>query len=381
MAGSLVDSTFNNFLNDSFTLTGFQRSLLEFPRELPGFLVVFVSALFWFLGSRKLGVLSMFLGGVGIALIGYASSTYTIMVVFLFIYSLGNHVFMPVATTIGMELAADGKTGKRLGELNAVRNLAVIIGSLFVFLGFKFFGLTFKNTYTIAAICFAAASVLLMLMPPSKVATPKTFIQLKKEYKLVYILAVLYGARKQIFITFAPWVIVTIFNEPTQTIATLILIGGVVGIIFQPILGRAIDRLGERTVLAAEAVIFVFVCLGYGFSKSFLPVNIAFLVTCGCFLLDQVLMSVSMARSTYMKKIAIEDADIQPALSASITIDHIFSISIALLGGLIWNRFGFQYVFLLGTLIAALNFFVALRIKTAKEKPAITEPIISPVMD
>ncbi|MBA4375418.1 MAG: MFS transporter [Anaerolinea sp.] len=363
MAGSLVDSTFNNFLNDSFSLSGFQRAFLEFPRELPGFIVVFVSALLWFLGSRKLGAVSLLLGGIGIFLVGFASKTYTVMVVFLFIFSLGQHLFMPVASTIGMELASNGKTGRRLGQLNAIRNLAAISGSALVFLGFKYFGFTFEHTFAIAALCFAVTGVLLAVMKPSRTPAPKTYLKLRKEYKLFYVLASLFGSRKQIFITFAPWVIVTIFNKPAQTIATLIVIGGVIGILFQPILGKAIDHLGEKVVLAAEAVLFVFVCFGYGFSRPFFSERTAFLITCACFLVDQALMSVSMARSTYIKKIAIQDADIQPALSASVTIDHFFSIGVALLGGIIWNRFGFQYVFLIGVAIAAANFFMAMKIR------------------
>jgi predicted MFS family arabinose efflux permease len=195
----------------------------------------------------------------------------------------------------------------------------------------------------------------------------------------VYALAVLSGSRKQIFITFAPWVIVTIFHKPTQTIATLVIIGGVIGILFQPILGKAIDRFGERLILCTEAVLLVFVCFGYGFSRSFLPENTAFLVVCVCYLLDQMLFSVGMARSTYMKKIALDPSDIQPALSASVSIDHVFSIGVALLGGLIWNRFGFQYVFLMGMVIAVINFFVARRIKLKpSEIPIQHAPSINP---
>jgi predicted MFS family arabinose efflux permease len=381
MAGSLIDSTFNNFLNDSFSLNAFQRSFLEFPRELPGFSVVFVSALLWFLGSRKMGALALFLGGIGIFLVGFASNTYTLMVVFLFIFSLGQHLFMPIASTIGMELAAEGKTGRRLGQLNAIRNFATIVGSAIVFLGFKYFGFTFQHSFAIASLSFAFAAVLMTMMKPQKTERQKTFLKLRKEYGLFYLLAVLSGGRKQIFITFAPWVIVTIFHKPTQTIATLIVIGGVMGIFFQPLLGKAIDRLGEKVVLITEAVIFVFVCLGYGFSKSFLPENTAFLITCGCFLLDQMLISVSMARSTYIKKISLQDADIQPALTASITIDHIFSISVALLGGFIWNRFGFQYVFLLGVIIAIANFLAAMRIKIPARRTEINPLEISSSSD
>ena len=363
MAGSLVDSSLNNFLNDTFTLNGFQRSFLEFPREFPGVIVLFVSAALWFLGSRRLGGFAMLLAALGIFLIGFSSSSYLLTVVFLFIYSNGNHLFMPVATTVGMELAANGRTGRRLGQLNAIRNLAVIAGSFIVFIGFKYLRFTYQHSFTIAAFVFILAAVLMFMMKPERSAPPRSFLKLRREYSLFYSLAILSGSRKQIFITFAPWVIVTIFNKPVQTIATLVTIGGVIGILFQPLLGKAIDRFGERLILTSEAVALVFVCIGYGFSRSVLPENIAFIVVCVCYLLDQMLFSVGMARSTYIKKIALDSTDIQPALSASISIDHVFSISVALLGGLIWNRFGFQYVFLLGVLIAAINFFVARQIK------------------
>jgi predicted MFS family arabinose efflux permease len=80
--------------------------------------------------------------------------------------------------------------------------------------------------------------------------------------------------------------------------------------------------------------------------------------------MDQLLMSFGIARSTYMKKIAKTPSDVQPALTLSITIDHVFSITAALVGGLIWNRFGFQYVFLMGAGIALLNLLVALQVHT-----------------
>jgi predicted MFS family arabinose efflux permease len=366
MAFSIIEATFNNFLNDRFALSGLERSFLEFPREIPGFLVVFVSALLWFLCSRRLGAVAMVLGVVGTLLIGFASSAYAIMVIWLFIYSLGQHLFIPLSSTIGMELAKEGQTGQRLGQLNAVRNFAAIGGSFLVFLGFKFLGFTFQHTFVIAALAFAIAAVLMFAMKPEKTQPPAMYLKLRREYWLFYLLAVFYGSRKQLFMTFGPWVLVTIFYQPTQTIATLLTIGGVIGVLFQPFLGRAIDRLGERIVLVSEAVLLVFVCFGYGFAKFLFPEGVAFLIICVCFLLDQMSMSFGMARSTYMRKIARQVNDIQPALTVSVTIDHIFSISIALLGGVIWNAFGFQYVFLLGMFIAIGNFFAALQVRVPK---------------
>ena len=367
---SIIDSTFNNFLNERFTLTGFQRSFLEFPRELPGFLVVFVSALLWFLCSRRLGVLSLVLSAAGALLIGFVSPVYGIMVAWLFIYSMGQHLFMPVASTIGMELAQEGQAGRRLGQLNVVRNVAAIGGSFVVFIGFKYLGFNFHHTFLLAAVGLAVAAGLMFLMKPEKTQPAASHLKLRREYGLYYLLSVLYGSRKQLFLTFGPWVLVTIFHQPTQTIATLLTLGGIIGILFQPLLGWAVDHLGERFVLSAEAISLVFVCFGYGFSRFLFPETTAFYIACGCYLLDQMLFSVNIARSTYIKKIALRPEDVQPALTASVTIDHIFSIGIALLGGLIWNAFGFQYVFLLGVFIALLNLAAALRVRIPRREAA-----------
>jgi predicted MFS family arabinose efflux permease len=374
MAYSVFDATFNNFLDETFALSPFQRSFLEFPRELPGFLVVFVSAALWFLSSRRLGVVCMLLSLAGALLIGFASSSYAVMTIWLFIYSMGNHLFMPISSTVGMELAHEGHTGKRLGQLNALRNAAIIGGSFLVMVGFRYFNFDFEVTFVITAIGLAIAAGLLIAMRPTPPQPARSFLKLHREYRLYYALTVISGARKQLFITFAPWVLVTIFDQPTQIIATLLMIGGIIGILFQPFLGWAIDHFGERLVLSSEAVMLVFVCFGYGFAKSLLPEGTAFIVVCICYLLDQMLFSVSMARSTYMKKIALQPDHVQPALTAGVTIDHVFSITAALVGGLIWNKFGFQYVFLLGVGIAVTNFFVALRVRLPLPLPIRPQP-------
>lgn len=369
LAYSMFDSTFNNFLNEQFALTGFQRSFLEFPRELPGFLVVFVSALLWFFCSRRLSVIAMLLSAAGAFLIGAVSYSYTLMVIWMFMYSMGSHLFMPLSATIGMELAKENQTGRRLGQLNAVRNLATILGSFLVIIGFRYLGFTFQHSFFGAAAALVVAAILIFSMRPEETTPPKAYLKLHREYNLYYILAVLSGSRKQLFLTFAPWVLVTIFNQPTQVIATLLTIGGVIGILFQPFLGWSIDRYGERPVLAAEAIILIFVCLGYGLSKSLFPERIAFIVVCAFYLIDQMVFSVGMARTTYMKKIALQPEDIQPALSAGVTIDHVFSISAALVGGVIWSRYGYQYVFFFGVLIALANLAAALRIQVPAQMP------------
>jgi predicted MFS family arabinose efflux permease len=343
-------------------MDGFMRSFLEFPRELPGLLVVVYSALFWFLCSRRLGALALVLGTVGAILIGFFSNSYWMMVIWLFIYSSGQHILMPLQSSIGMELAKEGRTGQRLGQLNALRNFAAILGSLVIILGFRYFNLNFQQTFFFVAIGLGLAAALMFSMKPTPTQPSSTYLKLHKPYSLYYILSVLFGLRKQLFITFAPWVLVKILGQPTEILATLFLVGGIAGIAFQPFLGWSIDHLGERFVLTAEAVILIGVCFFYGFSAQLFNQQIALYIIFACFLLDQMSMSVGMARSTYMKKIARVPEDVQPALTAGVSIDHLFSISAALLGGLIWDRFGYQYVFLLGVLIAVVNVFAALQV-------------------
>jgi predicted MFS family arabinose efflux permease len=369
-AYSMYDSIFNNFLNQRFAINAFQRSFLEFPRELPGVCVVFVSAALWFLCSRRLAVVTMLIGAVGALLVGFASPSYYALLPWLFFYSLGQHLFMPLASAIGMEMAHDGQVGRRLGQINAIRNLAAIGGSFLVVIGFRSLGFNFGHVYILAAIGLVIAAGLLFSMKPTTPHKASAYLQLHKEYKLYYALSVISGMRKQLFITFAPWVLVKIFNQPTETMASLYMAGGIIGILFQPILGWAIDRFGERPVLASEAISLVFICFGYGFAKFLLPAGIAFPVVVACYLLDQMVFSVSIARATYMKKIAKQAQDVQPALTASVTIDHIFSITSALVGGVIWNYFGFQYVFLFGVGIAAVNLFAALQVKVPEKEPA-----------
>ncbi|MBN2353067.1 MAG: MFS transporter [Spirochaetales bacterium] len=358
-----VDSTFNNFLKESFGINSLERSVIELPRELPGFLVAFVSAFLFLLGPRRTAAVANLLAAAGIFCIGLFSINFPVMLVWLFIFSMGQHIFLPLNSSLGIDLAREGGHGRRLGQFGGVQNLAYIGGSLLILLGFGALHFTFRGSYFIAAGGYLLAAVMLFLMKPDKPVPGRLRLRLKKEYSLFYWLNILYGTRKQIFLTFAPWVLVFEFRQNVQTVAFLLVVAGAIGILFRPILGRLIDRLGERFILAGEGAILVFVCLGYGLTKSLFGPGVGLVVACVCYIMDSLLMSVTMARATYLRKIARSPEEVAPALSMATTIDHAFSISIALLGGVLWSFFGYQAVFLMGAAIAAVNFFSALRIR------------------
>jgi predicted MFS family arabinose efflux permease len=367
-AQSGINAVFNNFVNDTYAIGNFQRGLLEVPRELPGFLVVFVSAVLYLMSPRRLAALANLIAAIGITGIGLFSARYGVMLAWLFLFSVGQHLFIPLTASITLEFAPEGKAGRRLGQLTGATNLAGIAGSLLVLVGFRALGFGFRAAFLVSAVTFFAASLLLLTMRAEPVRAEKTRFVLRREYRLFYWLNVLYGTRKQIFLTFSPWVLVTVFKRPTEMVAGLLFAGGVVGIVFNPMLGRAIDRLGERFILMAEAAVLVLVCFGYGFARRLFSPDVAIVVAAACFVVDQMLMSVSMARATYLRKIAVQPGDVAQTLMMGVTIDHAFSILVALLGGIVWTQLGYEYVFLLGVLIAGVNFYSASRVRVDRAR-------------
>ncbi len=363
---SVVNTVLNNFMHETFTISSFQRTLLELPRELPGVLLVIISVVLFFLRSRRLALFASILGSLGLLLIAFFPLNFSIFLLWIFIFSSGQHMLIPLSTSIGMELASKGRDGRRLGQMNSVRNIGIVSGGLFIFLGFKYLHLSYKASFIIAAAVYFLSAIFFYMMDPGKAHPAKLRLKLHKEYKLYYWLAILFGTRKQIFLTFAPWVIVTIYHKSASAIAILLTVGAIAGIVFQPLLGKAIDHLGEKTILLMEAFLLIFVCFLYGFAPNFLPTNIAYLVVAFCFITDQLLMSVNMARATYLKKIATHADHITPTLTMASTIDHVFSILVAILGGLIWMKFGYQFVFLLGSFLSIVNFVSTSRIKIGK---------------
>lgn len=369
--GQSVDgSTFNNFLKEKFDMLILQRSALEMPRELPGFLVFIIIGFLYSLGDVRIAAVANILAAVGMFLLGVIPREYSIVLICIFIYSSGQHIYMPLSNSIAMNFANDGRLGRKLGQVSAANTAALVFGSAFLFIIFKFVKVSYTVTFTLGAVAFLGAAVLLLFMKPNKPdQTNKRFV-FRKEYKVFYILSILYGARKQIFITFGPWVLVDVFKQKVTTMTMLFFIISVISIAFKPMIGHFIDKIGERFVLSAEAAILFFVCFGYSFADVILPVKGAVLLICACYVLDQLFSAASMARPTYLKKIAVREEDVSPTLSLGISIDHIMSMTLPVIGGLVWygsGSHGYRYVFLGGAVIAVLNFLTARFVKVKKE--------------
>jgi MFS family permease len=390
---SIDGSAFNNFLNDSFHITVFQRTLIEIPRELPGFLVVLIAGALMFLGDRRMAVFANLAAGFGMLMLGWFSSSLGIAVCWTFLYSSGQHLFMPLTNSIGMGFSDNSGVGRRLGLLGSAATAVFLVTSLITFFVTRYYGVRYEALFTVGAAAFAVSAILIALMgrqshagktlqgeaeadgdslpakhlPPA--VKPRRFI-FRREYTLFYLLSIVYGARKQIFITFGPWVLIKAFEQDVGTFALMGFFIAGLGMLVKPAVGYLIDKRGERFVLMGDAVALVVVCLGYGFAETIagglgLQPVWALMIVCGCYIADQLLVSTSMARATYLRKIAVTDEDVPLTLSMGISMDHVVSMIIPFCGAFLWNAAGYSFVFLGGAVIAAINFTLAARLKTS----------------
>jgi len=367
IAQSVDGSTLTNYLKEHFGMMIIHRSGLEIPRELPGLLVVLTIGSLSFLGGdARISVAANVLAAIGMFSLGVIPPQYAFVIVVIFVYSMGQHIFMPLSGSIGMSFAEYDGMGKILGRLSSVGNIAIVISSAALWALYKFAHMTFSTAFTIGAVAFLIAAILMWFIRPAQTARVKKRFVYRKEYRLYYWLCMLYGARKQIFITFGPWVLVEVFKQPVATMTLLFLIVAVIGIFVKPWIGHMIDKVGERVVLSTEAFLFFLTCLGYAFAEDLFRPSLAIAVIYVCYVADFTLDSVYMARVTYMKKIALKPEDVSPSLSLGTSVDHVVTLFLPILGGLAWYKGGpggYKYVFLGGAVVAFLNFISSRRIK------------------
>jgi predicted MFS family arabinose efflux permease len=364
-ASGIFVATLNNYLSEIHSLGAEARGWLEFPRELPGFLIMLVAgAMLTVFRETQMAAAAMLLSALGALGLGFLAPTHAALVVFIVIWSLGDHIIFAVEGPIGLKLAKGGKEGRRLGQFGGARNLGTILGVGAVFVLAQILGDRFSLFYAIAAVSALIAGILYAGLNVGRGDAPSRRLVFKKKYRLFYTISALFGIRKQIFLAFGAWVLVEIHGVSVSTIALLYFIASTLGVIFRPLLGEVIDWLGERTVLAVDELLLLAICLTYAFAGNLLSGKAVLWALSAAYILDIILFALRVARTTYLKKIADDASDITPTISMGITIDHAVAMTLPIASGYIWEAYGFQWVFILAGAIALIGFFVCLRIRT-----------------
>ena len=373
MAAGLSEGVFANFYYEVYSVTAAQRGFIEFPRELPGVIAVLVISFMSFLGEIKLAIVAQILSIIGLILLGVFTPPFAIMLVFLFINSMGMHLYMPLKDSIGLNIIGGEKTGSRFGIMNSVRTGAGFVAGLAVFFGFRHGVFSFEHdiiiNFLIGTLFFAAVVLILFklrkLIGDPEISTGKNRLLFRKEYIFYYLLASLHGAHKQIALVFAPWVLISILMRGAEHMAFLGMIGMFLGIFFIPLAGKLTDRIGIKAMMYVEGIAFLLLYVLFGIfsagllSGTFAMVGVPVIIVYALFIVDRMTMQLGMIRALYLRSIAVDKAEITPTLSTGMSLDHVISIICAFLGGLVWDAWGSQYVFYIAAALSVGNVIVA----------------------
>ena len=377
IATGFSDGLFSNYFKEVYQVDGYSRGLIELPRELPGIISLFFITAVAFLGNIRIGIIAQAFAATGMLVLGFFTPTYNYMLVFLFIGSMGVHLYMPLRDSIGMSLSEEDKMGKRMGQFAGMRFAFITISSIAVYFLFKFDVFSFRTdikwTFVVAGIFYILSMGLLIKLYKSvgkaSVISKKFRFVFRKEYKYYYWLAVVFGVQKQVMLVFGPWVLIETLGQKVDTIVLLGIIASFLGMFFMVQLGKWIDKFGVKKMLFVDAISFIGVYLCYGLlcsafaDGSLLTYGFPVIMTGALFVVDRISSQMSVIRTVYLKSIIQCEEDLTPTLSTGMGLDHVVSIIVGVSGGVIWVTIGSQYIFFIVAALSLINLIVAIRIK------------------
>jgi predicted MFS family arabinose efflux permease len=370
-----------NYFKDAYDATAAQRGFLEFPRELPGLLAVFAMMALAPINDVRKSVVAQILGAVGMLALGLLHPHFVGMSIFIFVFSMGQHMFLPLQDSIALQISNGENAGKVLGYVNSVRMATLALSGIITFAGFRWGWFSFEvpvTVFIISAAAFIIAAVLLFILDrrvklessSSESERPKQRWVFRKAYARFYFICAVFGGRKQIMIVFSPWVLIELLGFKADTMSILMVLGALVGVFFIPLVGKMCDKLGIRKVLMFESAMFFFVYIVYGFLSKWVNENEIVLTGIGMmavyllFIVDRMAEQFYLTRAVYIREIAVDPSDVTPSLTLGMAIDHIVAIGGSAVCGIIWERLGPEYVFVVAGILSIMNFIAATGIKS-----------------
>ena len=364
LAFSVWSALLNNFVVEVIRFDGLDIGVLHTIREIPGFFAVGVISILLFVREQTLALSMLALLGIATAVTACFPFLSGILTVTL-LSSVGFHFFETVNQSLQLQWFSKEEAPSKLGKLMAYGSAATLIAYIFIILGWEKLNLSFNSAYMLAGLsCFALAVIGYISFPHFKAPVPQTKkMVIRKRYWLYYLLQFLSGARRQIFVVFAGFMMVERFGMDVQQLTTLYLINLILNIALAPLLGRAVARYGERNALAVEYFGLAVVFFAYGGIYLF---GWGILIAASLYILDHLFFALALAIKTYFQKIA-EPQDIAATAAVAFTINHIAAIFLPVSLGFLWLISPFLVFCTAGTL-AICSFVLALLIPREPRK-------------
>lgn len=362
----LYKAVLDNYMAEVVKMNELDRGITEFFREVPGLLLVLILAIFYKSSAERMYKIGMIVMTVGMLLQACISPVKALVILAIFIYSTGEHIQLGMKNTLSLEYSKEGFGGRALGLQNAIYQIGNLLGFLVVIGAFAVIPSTalFKPVFAAAAVfMFFAMFVSMRLKGSSMTDKNRSRFYFRKKFRKYYMLEVFYGARKQVFFTFGPYVLILFYGADAGVISLLFAVSAIACFLLAPVVGKIIDRIGYKAVMIADTLILVIVCFFYGFAHHIFSMHTAFIVCCVNYILDSVISLASMASNVYVQDISDSKDEMRATISTGISVNHFITIFIALLGGWIWNVLGIETLFLLSAVLGICNSAYAATIK------------------
>ena len=341
----------NNFVVEKAAFTGIEIGILQSLREVPGFLAFTMVFVLLVIKEQIFAVFALALLGLGVAITGFFPTVFGLYFTTV-LMSIGFHYFEAVKQSLSLQWLSKEEAPQVLGRLIAVGSLTslIVYASLWALL--EIFQASYLvNFFITGGLCMILALVMYFIFPifPAKTIQNKNLI-LRKRYWLYYLLTFLSGARRQIFMVFAAFLMVEKFGYSASQVTLLFLINYAFNWLFAEKIGQLIGKFGERKALTLEYLGLIFVFIAYGIVDN--PTLAA-----GLYILDHMFFAMAIAISTYFQKIA-DPKDMASSAGVSFTINHIAAVVIPAALGMVWI-WSHSLVFYIGACFALASLIAA----------------------
>lgn len=348
------NTLFNNFAVDCAGLNGLQVGAIQSVREIPGFLSLLVIYVLLVVREHRLAVFSVFLCGAGVLVTGLFPSFTGIMVT-TFIMSLGFHYFETTNQSLSLQYFTHMESPVILSKMRSLTAMVNILMGILIW-GLSFF-MNIPWLFAVTGGIVVLISLYTVRMKPHRRDIPpqhKKFI-LKRKYTIFYILNFLSGARRQIFTVFAVFLMVNRYGYTVKGITILFLVNNIVNYFLSPLIGKAINKFGERSLLTMEYLTITGVFLAYAFIDNAR-------VASALFVIDNIFFNFAIGIRTYFQKVA-DPADIAPSMAVGFTINHIAAVVLPVFGGALW-LIDYRIPFIAGAALSLFSLLFVRRIRT-----------------
>ena len=362
----LYKGMLDNFLAEVVGMGELDRGVTEFFRELPGIALVLILAAFYMFSAEALYKAGAVIMLVGMGMHAMLPATKVLTTLAICMYSLGEHIQIGMKSTLALEYAKPGKGGAAQGIQSSANQIGTLVGYFLIVLVFSLVTANqpYKPFFAVAAV-LAGVSALCSAKITGKSQTDSTKrrFYFHKKYTKYYMLEMFYGARKQVFFTFGPYVLILFYGANAAMISLLFAVSAIACFFAAPMVGRIIDKIGYKPVMVADTLILVIVCFFYGFSHKIFPKEIAFIVCCVNYVLDAVISLASMASNNYVQALSDNADEVKATISTGVSINHFITVFIALFGGWIWQTLGIETLFIVSAVLGLCNSAYAASIK------------------